>query len=202
MMIEQATEVRAQIHLDRRMGKVVAAKHSHYAIAGVLVVPGDDESVYAVATDGTCAALARCKGHSDAKHILPAELLPTRARAAGYDFALNGDWTCEKLSAPEVDGHFPRLRDVIPEAVPGCRAVSINARLLCNLADSITDTGAVTLIFPDNPNRPILVVPARTQGDDLPDSLGVIMPTEEDGDPLKRANDFRDAYTVAETAAE
>jgi hypothetical protein len=208
-IMETVTQSRAQVHIDRRMDRVSASEHSRYAMSGLQVFPAGD-SVFVGATDGHIAAVSLCAGSSDAKHIIPRECFPARSRQSGYDYSLGDEWDNGKARAADVAGTFPRMRDVIPEAEKGQRAVSLDAGLLQKLADAISDCGVVTLVLPENPSKPILVVNGSATAnkwasdDDAIDAIGVIMPVKigEGELDIDAINAFRDRYAKAEQAAQ
>lgn len=150
-----------------------------YALANVCVSPsGEDEQVWLSATDGRCFAAVRTTGHVqgdedpvDAQHSMEGkQLCPPAIIEATFDgglAVLNGQWQATKpakkgrkqqadaiLTAPVVEGRFPRCNDVVPAytATDEVLVLAIDAKLLARVAQAVgTDEGdhkPITLIVP------------------------------------------------------
>ena len=137
-------------------------------------------------------------GNIQEQSIIPAELLNGKKEQS---LTLENDsWkTSNKkagwLADSPCDGNFPKVGQVIPEALDDDLTIALDAELLFNLAKALSNGNHYVVLRIQAPNKPVLV----TAEDNL-NAIGVIMPREA---PLcsthsKAYNALRDSYQAAE----
>lgn len=180
-----ATEITHAIRIETDLSAATDQESTRYALNNVQILPcpRDPDHVYAIACDSRILAIVQAEGKTDGNPVLmPAKhSKPKRGKAATYT-TLNGEWrtsTTKKHNLPkgrDIDsaavaametvavsaidtnpGRFPNVAAVIPDDLSGAVVVTLDARLLANLAAALNPTasdigGKLTLIMrPDAP---------------------------------------------------
>lgn len=131
------------------------AESKRYAIGGVAVEPLPDGQVVCAATNSRILAVVKEEGTATEPHIIHGSAFKAK-KGQSLHVVKNGQaerhsWT-EKRGVmtdktvsvlPEVEGRFPRFRDVLPN-IDGHFAVTIDARYLLDLAAAIGRSDEIT----------------------------------------------------------
>ncbi len=157
--------------------KVAAKNHGHYAIAGVLVFPaGEPDKVYAAATNGHMAIIYEARGYLTGKSILPAGIMAGSGNTP-QQFTLDREpdtWSVDAkggtMSGAPMDGNFPRIGDIMPQAGEKDFVFAVNAQMLADLAAAMGSRDHEVTLRISSPNKPICVMGTE------PGVMGVIMP--------------------------
>lgn len=185
------------ISVRTRIDKAMAKSNSQYAIAGALVRPygGERFDAWLTATNGHLLACVpvNAKGDLSPADQMPASLVPTVK--SGGTITRNGMWLNDRGRYVETDdnpGAFPPTRDVVPEmSDSGYYAISLNAKLLLDLAQALGGDSVTLIVCPDKDaekdaphhRKPIRVLPGGENADNK--SFGVLMPRSTTRDVAK-----------------
>ena len=202
----------SRVTLPEGIRHAVAKETSRYAICGVEVRGDGNGAAYLSATDGRVLAVRRTEGEVSGAEpfIIPGSLLPRRkaGEVITYrDGQLSG--LKSRITDDPVGGCFPPCADVVPDVAATSkggkekydRCLTLSVSLLHGLARAIcdgkaNDTLRVSLLLPEDPCKPVAVLPA---GDDDTDALGVLMPCNgrKRQGFVETYSDRRDSYRAA-----
>jgi len=208
------------------LASVAHTEKTRYAMSGVLVSRAPDGACVATATDGKILARVHYKdGQSDpttiglgsGETIIPRDACEKAAKvarayvkgdtpdretvrwAADGLAALAKDRTRSVVPAPNVDGHYPPVDDVIPATPSSVVRVTFNATLLATLAEALNAAvgrhdmaGVVTLeINADKADRAPIVVRVSSAGkaENVTGAIGVLMPVNDGTDKIPASSE-------------
>ena len=191
------------VQLPKSVRSGIATEGSRYAIHGLLLQPGANNTVHAVSTDGHQLTVVELEGSLSEPFIVPADALPTTKGGVTAQFTgQNGTRTVSTVrpngkrdvtDLEEVPGSFPPIKDVIPEAVPGATVLCIDADVLLKAARAlVTDPDkppVVTLLIDSSRDKQNRAIPIVT-----PEGFGVVMPCNSDSANRDHYNGKREAF--------
>ena len=208
------SEVKAEVTFTTRIDKCTDRGSSRYAMDTVVLVPvpDDDTTVYAAACDSRCAVVVPCEGRADAVYQVPPEVQPHKRHKGGLKTTLNGRWeTSEgKFCETGEERRFPDLCGVMPDA-EDMRVVTLDVRLLANMADAMGVDRLSLLIAPESETKDqtqcvrtaVVAIPVMdNHTESLADGFGIVMPIHGDHAAtvrayLNRRKAFSDAASKA-----
>lgn len=151
---------RAKIRLKHDLAKCADPGSGRYALGYVRILPKDDSSVFAAATDGRSAVIVEQEGSADAPQFMPLEMAKFKGKAPS-DVWLNSHWMNDatRKFAPVEDTpvRFPKLSAVFPNSLTEQEGVeyvplALDASILENLSTALKDrsgeTQGVVLMVP------------------------------------------------------
>ena len=178
------------IEKDYKIEKLVSKDQTRENIAGAYIEVGMESSSL-VATNGHALAIVPINVSGEIETGNPKGFTVDtdtikairRNGGSGYfseDSVIVGS-TSHKLGGQGESGKFPDYKQLLPDPET-CkfRILTINPRLLLDLAEAIGSKGQVTLSLPEDPLLPILVTSEMS-----PKANGVIMPMRN---PKERSN--------------
>lgn len=186
--------ISVRINPTTKINACASKESKRYALANVQIVPIiQDEvvsigrnadgsqlterrptnEVYAIATDGQMMAVNRLHGMAVESAMCPAAMMKPEAAKLRNTVSLNGRWESTAGKMAELpEGRFPRVADVMPTS--RTVTMAITPELLKRLADAISTSGIVNLIF-DVDQDNLVTSSIGVIGDN---GFGVIMPAE------------------------
>jgi len=167
-----------KVAVPDELAKCCDTKSTRYALGSVLVTPkaGCDDACYVAATDCRGLTIVECTGTVPDEVLIPA---------------------VTRSSDGEMPGEFPDVQNFIPEATTHSH-VTLDSQILRRIAKAIgSENRRVTLLFLDDPTKPVLLLGEH--------GIGVLMPAwnEDEGNQRPRYNAIRNSYIHSrEQAAE
>ena len=173
--------------------KLSAPDSSRYSFSGVRV----SRRGAVCATDGKGAFCAVAGDDPGAQDGNPAFIVATASMKGAIGVSWDGAspmiLNAGGATVPTtIDGSFPPVPDVIPDAGTFAHAVTLSAELLRKALDA-TDADTVTLLLPENPAKPVGVLAGysatdtrskakqRAEGDRPAHVFAVLMPCHREG---------------------
>lgn len=203
--------------IPKSMIQAAAKDPSRYAISGVHVRVGPYGRGFASVTDGRVLAVRGIVGErpDDRRHatqgmVVPREALsgkilnkrqPNRHNVTMMTDKVINSSTNGFTPRPTEEVTFPPSEKVCPEWTDDHHVVALNTELLANVAKALGSKG-VTLAFPKDPGKPIIVM-ANDRSEDPDDveglaRFGVLMPIKVlDANPRKDYSEAVAEYTRA-----
>jgi len=184
------------IKVSTPIGKICSTDRTRAGITSVLALPKDkgDSSVWLCATNGHALAIVGTEGNVGVdRSYVPSELCKAPGKA-GVRLTCengNGKWESSKGKVAATDDDtFPLVDHVFPTPISNPIRVSLNARLLRDLADSLDRNGHVTLTLDgDKPEQDSGIMVTTSN----PECFGIIMPLHVESGSLE---DEREAFAA------
>jgi len=134
------SEITTQFRTTSRLDRCADTESGRYALSSVHVCPTTESGkVRLTATDGRVLASARVDGFTDQALLCPREVMPRKK--SGGTVEKNFVWrnTDGKWTSEQPDGRFPSVADVFTSVDNGYLQLCLDARLLSNLAEALSD---------------------------------------------------------------
>ena len=164
------SEITVELSPKHPMHLACDTESKRLALTGVLIEPHDDTDVICAATNGRILAVVKEEGTCKEPVIAPGDCFKAK-KGQSLNVVKNGRWEKHAWSVKrgamadkttsvlaDVEGRFPRYRDVLPSIECGrTLAVSIDPQLLLDLATALgrresdkdyEDNRAITLLIP------------------------------------------------------
>lgn len=189
-----------KLTITTRPAKCCAHSAGRYALSEVQAIPKTGGGAWLISTDGRVLAIAPAEGVCESVRRIPCATVVRRKRDVDplevVDYGQGWQSSAGATVGKETDGRFPNVSSPLRRVdLKALTPITIDARLLLNLAKAINATGAspstnVTLFF--NPNDPCSTIPVCGGV-----GFGAIMPVAYGDEPAASEVKSRDTARLA-----
>jgi len=180
-----------KLNKANKLSKVVAKEATRYAIRGAKLDKADDGKPVLVATDGRRLAVVPVEdAEDDHEAVLPLDALKAAEKGSKRfpaTVSVNGTVRVQadrvnpavaEFQPEDPESRFPDWRQVVPEKGKGTVRLTVNAKMLHELASALGSDSVTLELVPGDDGEvsdPIRAEPAGER-EGQPGSFGVIMP--------------------------